>query len=118
MPPSSAVTLTITAANEAEAQCILAAVQRAREGHGGEEILVTAASAPLGHSYRELRRARCAGLLDAVQTSRGLLLTRAALEAYRAAKAKPVRAAAPVADITERRVRALESAGVNVRAKR
>lgn len=115
MPPNSAVTLTITAANEAEAQRILAAVQAAREGHGGEEILVTAESAPLGHSYRELRRARCAGLLDAVQTGRGLLVTRAALDAYRAAKAKPARAAAPVTDITERRVRALESAGVPVR---
>lgn len=120
------IRLTITARDEEEAQRILAAVARARRAEPAaeapEEILVTPHNEPpLGHTYRELRTARLAGRLEATMTRKGLVITRAALDAYRARrsqkKARPDDVA-PVADLTERRIRALENADIPIRRRR
>ena len=72
-----------------------------------------------GHTYRELCDARRAGILEAAMTSKGLVLTRDALDAYRRAKGErrrgKKRETALVTDLTEHRIAALERAGVKVR---
>ncbi len=114
-----AVTLTITARDPAHARKILEAVEQVDAGATVDELLVTpTGEAPTGHTYRELCDAHRSGLLEAAKTSKGIVLTREALDAYRKTKSerrrKP-RAPAAVTDLTEHRIRALESAGIKVR---
>lgn len=118
------IKLTLTARDAAQAKAILDAVERIERGveqpTTQDEVLVTkSGEPPLGHTYRELLRARRSGLLEAALTKRGLVLTRAALEAYRGRLSgrSRVSAPAPVANLTERRIRALENANVPVRRR-
>lgn len=110
------VTLTFTATDEAEAQEILAAVARVRRG-GDETLLGPGDEPPPGHTYRELCDARRAGLLAATMTTKGLVFTAGALDAYRAKRAerRSRKKASNVADLSERRIAALEKGGLRKR---
>lgn len=124
MSDSSPIKLTITARDEGEAQRMLAAIARVRQGIDvADEILVQpdGAGAPAGHTYRELCDARRRGDLDAHMTAKGITFTAAALAAYRELKAerkRRPRATAPatterdanVTDLTEHRIRAIDEA--------
>lgn len=112
------VRLTFIARDAAHAARIAAAVATVDAGPSEPELLVQpdGAGAPTGHTYRELCDARRAGLLDAAMTSKGLVFTATALETYRRAKGERRRRArqpkpAEVTDLTEHRIKALESAG-------
>lgn len=112
----SAIRLTITARDAAHARAILEAVERI--DHAGILVQPDDTGAPTGHTYRELNDARRDGLLVAEVTAKGILLTEAALADYRQVRAERRRRKRPssnVADMTEHRIRALESAGIKVR---
>ncbi len=114
------IRLTLSARDVAHAQKILAAVAKV----DCEEILVTpnGDDAPMGHTYRELCDARRDGVLDARLTPKGLVFTIDALYTYEETKAERRRKKrqerdqqpAPVTDLTDHRVKALEHAGFKV----
>lgn len=110
------VTLTFTAADEAEAQKILEAVARAKSG-GDSLVLGPADEPPAGHTYRELCDARRSGLLVATMTAKGLVFTVGALDAYRAKRAerRSRKKASNVASLDERRIAAIEKTGLRKR---
>lgn len=116
------VRLTFTARDAAHAARIANAVAAVDSGPAVDELLVQpdGTGAPTGHTYRELCDARRAGILEAALTTKGLVFTRDALDAYRRAKGERRRkprapATGAVTDLTEHRIKALESAGVRVR---